>query len=956
MASLLDAVERPRVIINTNDIPSPEGNNVVFPEHHTNRVQDVIDKLFGLHDQERYQLWPERLVRDALSAPHDVMTEGALPPGLRREDYTDIPAPSEPTKDSTWLGKTLGVAPVASSPADSLIEKAQAVSALAGTGGLAGAGNEAGIALGSGPLKSIHKTPEFKNWFGDSKITNAQGEPLVMYHGTKSDFNTFDLGKHGSGDEGLAGKGFYFTYNPEEASSYAMRDIYGKGEAPNVIPSYISLKNPLVIKNGVLPNGKTIKDYHGGTIITSKGGEAIKKYAESNGHDGVVFVKPDGTPGHAVAFKPEQIKSAIGNSGKFNPKNSNMLKADNEVGLGVAALAQTNKPFYSAVENALTAAKQPKADVQQWLNFLKNQPGVKQEELAHLGLDKLQGSITKDDLLKTVQEGQPQISQVWKGTEQGPFGNAAYDAANNLSHDLHRKYGNGWRLKATSEELKAVSDLEARGEMKNPNPTRHHAYQLSGGENYRELLLTLLEKQPKAFINRDAFVKELKDKYGDQSWDLNMSREEAVKFKQLQDEYLKAKNAEDYNPEKPYKSSHWDEPNVLAHIRMNDRIIDGKKTLHLEEIQSDWHQAGRKRGYKEELNEIKGVHGDNLKINEGEHDWQAVAPDGRSAKVGKGVAKSEQDARDYLARYLNKTAAEKNSEARIAHADKVPNAPFKKTWDELSIKHALTEAIKNGYDQISWTPGEAQAARYDLSKQVDKIAVPMVNYNGTRSVRIDAKDGLPFKLTVNKEGIVEGHGSSSSQFSGKSLDDVVGKEMAEKIMKLEKPDEFSGDDLKVGGKGMKAFYDKMLVDKMNALGKKYGAKVSKANLPVTKDQISKLEKNFDNIAPDIEAQNKYKEAFEAYNKEINRLTDNGKNYKAFNTNEVRALESERTGVHELMVKDTLERMKKNLKGSEVWTLPITDKMKQEIGSKGLPLFSMGLPIFSPVDHNPFESK
>ena len=63
-----------------------------------------------------------------------------------------------------------------------------------------------------------------------------------------------------------------------------------------------------------------------------------------------------------------------------------------------SAALQANRPFYSAVENAVSAAKQPKADIQQWLSFLKNQPGVKQEELAHLGLDKLSGSITKDDL------------------------------------------------------------------------------------------------------------------------------------------------------------------------------------------------------------------------------------------------------------------------------------------------------------------------------------------------------------------------------------------------------------------------------------------------------------------------------------------------------------------------------------------------------------------------------
>ena len=160
MANLYDAVERPRVIINTNDFDKPKSLVDAIerepeavegiPEHHKSILQSTVDKLFGLHGEERYQLWPERLVRDAVSAPHDVMTEGLLPPGLRREDFTDIPASSEPT---TVVGKALGLAPVEWQPNDNAIDKAQAVSALAGTGGLAGVGGEAGVAVGSGPLK-----------------------------------------------------------------------------------------------------------------------------------------------------------------------------------------------------------------------------------------------------------------------------------------------------------------------------------------------------------------------------------------------------------------------------------------------------------------------------------------------------------------------------------------------------------------------------------------------------------------------------------------------------------------------------------------------------------------------------------------------------------------------------------------------------------------------------------
>jgi hypothetical protein len=65
----------------------------------------------------------------------------------------------------------------------------------------------------------------------------------------------------------------------------------------------------------------------------------------------------------------------------------------------------------------------------------------------------------------------------------------------------------------------------------------------------------------------------------------------------LREEYKKLADETRDNP--TYKSSHWDEPNILAHVRMNDRTIDGKKSLHLEEIQSDWHQQGRDKGYAE---------------------------------------------------------------------------------------------------------------------------------------------------------------------------------------------------------------------------------------------------------------------------------------------------------------------------------------------------------------------
>ncbi len=50
------------------------------------------------------------------------------------------------------------------------------------------------------------------------------------------------------------------------------------------------------------------------------------------------------------------------------------------------------------------------------------------------------------------------------------------------------------------------------------------------------------------------------------------------------------------------KGSHFDEPNIVAFLRVDDRdlMVDGqtKNTYFIDEFQSDWHQAGRKQGYK----------------------------------------------------------------------------------------------------------------------------------------------------------------------------------------------------------------------------------------------------------------------------------------------------------------------------------------------------------------------
>jgi hypothetical protein len=144
---------------------------------------------------------------------------------------------------------------------------------------------------------------------GDKKAKEDGYTIGPAYHGSKSRFDIFDMSKAGTSDPGLAGPGLYFTMNPDDARSISENETFGKGADPNVQTVYVALHNPFIISMGRLPDGRTVRDVHGGTVITRKGGDEIRKLAEEGGHDGVAFTDKDGAFRHVVVWSPSQVKS-----------------------------------------------------------------------------------------------------------------------------------------------------------------------------------------------------------------------------------------------------------------------------------------------------------------------------------------------------------------------------------------------------------------------------------------------------------------------------------------------------------------------------------------------------------------------------------------------------------------------------------------------------------------------
>jgi hypothetical protein len=85
---------------------------------------------------------------------------------------------------------------------------------------------------------------EFWKWFGDSKVVDSNGNPLVVYHGTNTIFNKFEKRKIGASN--LYGNGFYFTEDFDIANTYIEKNKrYIEKKNPNVHSVYLSLQNPL---------------------------------------------------------------------------------------------------------------------------------------------------------------------------------------------------------------------------------------------------------------------------------------------------------------------------------------------------------------------------------------------------------------------------------------------------------------------------------------------------------------------------------------------------------------------------------------------------------------------------------------------------------------------------------------------------------------------------------------
>ena len=338
---------------------------------------------------------------------------------------------------------------------------------------------------------------------------------------------------------------------------------------------------------------------------------------------------------------------------------------------GVQYSERDNVPtFYSQMAKVVDGVKQEKLGAASVVSMLRGN-GVKAEEIKWSGIETwLEGkkSVTKAELQEFIAGSMLQIVEEQSDTSSVALrfeGNGTYklyDANGNaLDTFIYSELMDGYISEKTDEIYSYTYEIEdaVREEYGNQSLPRWAHYKLYGGSNYREIVFRLPNNS-----------------YSNQAM-----------------------------------RAHWgdDAEGVLAHARIQDFNVNGKKMLFVEELQSDYHNEGHESGYadsktEEKIEELKAIAEEKFfALEDYSTEMTGVAGEWEAAE------KTVKGAR-LLLEY--REAQDTYDQAMNEFVKKIPDAPFKDTYHEYVLKRLLRMAAEEGYDSIGWTPSEIQEKRW----------------------------------------------------------------------------------------------------------------------------------------------------------------------------------------------------------------------------------------------------
>jgi len=504
--------------------------------------------------------------------------------------------------------------------------------------------------------------------------------------------------------------------------------------------------------------------------------------------------------GKALAPTAGKLAEEFATKTQFGmPLELNVVPAAEGAGKAAEVKAPANDlGLYSVVEKAALNLQRKSGNGDAFLSDLMKNQGVSQAKLDETGMTaalKGRKGVTRDEVQQLAAEGKVPVQesvrrdvdndeliqslQSQNRTMEGGIENLKREILDNRDHPWNPA------RREKIETLKAeIEKNKNRIEESRPalfKPEDYPEYSTRGGDNYREIRIKL----PKLADNDQNFYQ---------------------------------------------TNHHGNEANVLAHMRVADHVdAEGKKGLLIDELQSDWHQKGRDRGYsdpkaqekaQQKITALKEEHKRLGQLKE-----QASTQEEKSA-----IAQQRFDLMNQV-QQLSKNAN-----------TGVPDAPFKEDWYQLGLKRAIKEATDTGMDRVYLTTGKTQADRYDLSKQVSKVEF-IDNASGTGKFggHLEGDPTVGTLRAYDKNGDLV---ISEENVDPSKLQDFIGKEAANKLITSKPYDvssgsdvngnrwrELGGQDLQVGGEGMRQYYDKTYLNWLKKYAKQHGAEVGMTELP-----------------------------------------------------------------------------------------------------------------------------
>lgn len=417
--------------------------------------------------------------------------------------------------------------------------------------------------------------------------------------------------------------------------------------------------------------------------------------------------------------------------------------------------------FYSQLQRAIeqVPARLSTMAAPQWAQWLKanaSKLGVKQDEITWSGIEdylKLRGKdkIDSGELAAWVGANGVRVEETSLGDGGREYTYAEWAEAN--YPDTYKKLIEA-RESGDAESYHYLNRVLSRdwqaglGRKRASDSAKYGDYTVPGGAKYRELLLTLPGSDAKPMSYQEWVAGGMVGE-----WSTNGA----------------------VQPKTQYKSSHWDQPNILAHVRVDERIdADGKRVLFVNEVQSDSGQDRRK----------------------GKTNWQAPF-----------ITKTEG--------WLNLALKRIAMLAVEGGYDKVAFISGKQAADLYKLSNQIDRIDHNRNGD----------GTYNLSAIKD-------------GREVFAKEGVPkaeLEDIVGKEvaqKMVDGEGRRTEEFDEVDRWESEDYEAGDFDYDATPPKTLSGLDLEVGGEGMKGFYDQIVPQAISKLLPKLGGgKLTAVGIP-----------------------------------------------------------------------------------------------------------------------------